>query len=49
VLDFPTIVKAAGNNLEWLIVELDDCATDMMEAVQKSVTYLKSKGLGRGK
>jgi sugar phosphate isomerase/epimerase len=49
VLDFPAIVKAAGNNLEWLVVELDDCATDMIEAVQKSVTYLKSKGLGRGK
>ena len=49
VVDFPAIVKAAGKHVEWLIVELDDCATDMIEAVQKSVTYLKSKGLGRGK
>jgi sugar phosphate isomerase/epimerase len=49
VLDFPGIVKAAGNNLEWLVVELDDCATDMIEAVKKSVDFLVKKGLGRGK
>ncbi len=48
-LDFAKIVTAGGANTEWLIVELDDCATDMMEAVQKSVTFLTSKGLGRGK
>lgn len=48
-LDFTAIVKAAGNNVEWLIVELDECATDMMEAVRKSINFLKQKGLGRGK
>ncbi len=49
VLDFPKIVQAAGSNVEWLVVELDECATDMMEAVDKSVKYLIAKGLGRGK
>jgi sugar phosphate isomerase/epimerase len=48
-LDFPRIIEAAGNNVEWLIVELDDCATDMMEAVQRSIDFLRKKGLGRGK
>lgn len=48
-LNFPQIVQAAGDNLKWLIVELDDCATDMLEAVQKSFDYLVAKGLGRGK
>ena len=49
VLDFPAIVKAAAGNTEWMIVELDSCATDMMETVQKSFQYLTSKGLARGK
>jgi sugar phosphate isomerase/epimerase len=47
-VDFPAVVKAAGKHTEWMIVELDRCATDMMEAVQKSYTYLTSKGLARG-
>jgi sugar phosphate isomerase/epimerase len=49
VLDFSAIVKAAAGNTEWMIVELDSCATDMMETVQKSFQYLTSKGLARGK
>ncbi len=49
VMDFGPIVESGGNNVEWLIVELDQCATDMIEAVDKSVKYLVSKGLGRGK
>ncbi|MGC8781906.1 MAG: sugar phosphate isomerase/epimerase family protein, partial [Anaerolineae bacterium] len=40
VMDFPAILKAASY-AEWLIVELDRCATDMAEAVAKSVRYLK--------
>jgi sugar phosphate isomerase/epimerase len=49
VMDFPTILDAAGGVPEWLIVELDRCATDMMAAVERSVTYLVEKGLGRGR
>lgn len=40
VMDFPAILKAA-DHAEWLIVELDRCATDMAEAVAKSAQYLK--------
>ncbi|MEJ5198648.1 MAG: sugar phosphate isomerase/epimerase [Anaerolineae bacterium] len=40
VMDFPAILKAAVH-AECLIVELDRCATDMFEAVAKSVEYLK--------
>ncbi len=48
-LDMPAIVGAADPNvLEWLIVELDACETDMMEAVRKSYEYLTSSGLGEG-
>ena len=39
VVDIPAIVHAAVPNV-WQIVELDSCATDILEAVQKSANYL---------
>ena len=49
LMDMPAIIGAADPNvLEWLIVELDACETDMMEAVRKSYEYLTSSGLGEG-
>lgn len=35
--------------LRWLVVELDECATDMLQAVQDSYTYLVRKGLAKGR
>ena len=48
VVDIPGVVSAGAGSTEWLVVELDRCATDMMEAVRKSYQYLIEKGLGRG-
>lgn len=48
VMDVPAIIKAGEKNTEWLIVELDQCATDMLEAVEKSYRYLVGRGLARG-
>jgi len=49
-LDIPAIVGAADPNvLEWLVVELDECATDMLEALKDSFDYLVSTGLGHGR
>lgn len=48
-VDFPAVVKAAGKNVQWMIVELDRCATDMIEAVAESQRYLVGKGLARGR
>jgi sugar phosphate isomerase/epimerase len=48
VMDFPAIIAAGEGNVEWVIVELDHCATDMLEAVQKSYAYLVGEGLARG-
>jgi hypothetical protein len=42
-------MQAAGNHTEWLIVELDRCATDMMTALEQSFQYLAGQGLGRGR
>ena len=47
VTDFGAIVEAGGDNTDWWIVELDRCATDMMEAVEKSLQYLARSGYGR--
>ena len=41
MIDIPALLKAA-THVERLIVELDRCATDMAEAVAKSVKYLKT-------
>lgn len=49
VVDIPVVVAAGAGSTEWLVVELDRCATDMMEAVRKSYQYLVEKGLARGK
>lgn len=49
VLDMPSIIAAADPGVvDWLIVELDSCATDMMQAVQDSYDYLVGTGLAAG-
>jgi len=49
VLDMPAIIGAADESvLEWLIVELDSCGTDMFEAVEDSYKYLVGEGLATG-
>ena len=48
-MDVPGIVAASADSADWYIVELDRCATDMLEAVRDSYTYLTSQGLARGK
>jgi len=45
-MDVAGIVQA-GTSAEWLVVELDRCATDMLEAVRKSYTNLEA--IARGK
>jgi sugar phosphate isomerase/epimerase len=40
IMDLAPIVTA-GQSVEWLIVELDRCATDMLGAVEKSYHYLE--------
>jgi len=44
-VDIPAIVAAGAGSTEWLIVELDRCATDMMEAVGRSYDYLSRVNL----
>jgi sugar phosphate isomerase/epimerase len=48
-IDIPAVINAADHNvLKWCIVELDECATDMVEAVRQSYQYLTSNGLAAG-
>ncbi len=44
---FAPLIEEAG--ADWGFIELDKCATDMLEAVNKSATYFLSNGLAQGK
>ena len=49
-MDIPSVINAADDQvLEWLVVELDACATDMMTAVRESYDYLIGNELARGR
>jgi sugar phosphate isomerase/epimerase len=48
-VDLPAIINAAeASVLEWLVVELDQCDTDMLTAVRESYQYLIKTKLGKG-
>ena len=48
-VNIPPIIKAADQNvLEWLIVEIDSCKTDMVKAVEDSYAYLTTNKLASG-
>ncbi len=49
ITDFGSLIKAGAGNVDWWIVELDRCATDMMVAVEQSYAYLTGKGFARGR
>ena len=49
VLDWPAVIGAASDDLAWLVVELDSCDTDMMQAVADSYAYLVGAGLATGR
>jgi sugar phosphate isomerase/epimerase len=48
-MDIHAVINAGKETTEWLIVELDACATDMLEAVKRSYQYLENEGLGHGR
>jgi sugar phosphate isomerase/epimerase len=49
-VDVPAVIQAADpNTVEWLVVELDACATDMMTAIRESYEFLTSNDLAEGR
>ncbi len=48
-MDFPSIVKAGGKNIQWMIVEFDEYGGNIFEGLQQSYAYLTKKGLAKGK
>ncbi len=48
-MNFPSIVKAGGTNIKWMIVEFDEYAGNIFEGLQSSYTYLTKNGLAKGK
>jgi len=47
-LNFPSIVKAGNENIQWMIVEFDEYAGDIFEGMQQSYTFLTKNGLAKG-
>ena len=46
----PAVISAADpDTVEWLVVELDACATDMMTAIRESYDYLIGNNLAEGR
>ncbi len=49
-VDVPAVIGAADpDTIEWLVVELDACATDMMTAIRESYEYLIGNDLAEGR
>ena len=47
-LDFPSIVKAGGKNIKWMIAEFDEYSGNIFEGLQGSYTYLTKNKLAKG-
>ena len=48
-MNIPEVIAAADPEvLEWLVIELDRCDTDMMEAVRNSYEYMINNALASG-
>jgi sugar phosphate isomerase/epimerase len=41
VLDIPRILRALPRPVDW-VIELDECASDLLEAARESLAYLES-------
>ncbi len=48
-MDFPSIVKAGGKNIQWMIVEFDEYSGNIFDGLLQSYAYLTKKGLAKGK
>jgi hypothetical protein len=48
-MDIPALVQAGDGATEWLVVELDEVAGDMLDAVKQSYRYLTENGLAQGR
>ncbi|MGF1449570.1 MAG: sugar phosphate isomerase/epimerase family protein [Opitutales bacterium] len=47
-MDWKAVFAAMPETVEWLVVELDHCATDMLEAVEESYKFLTGEGYATG-
>lgn len=48
-VDMKGVYDGGGKDAQWWIVELDACATDMLEAIESSIQYLNAKGFAHAR
>ncbi len=46
--DLASISQAAGEQVEFMIIEFDKCETDVLTAIKESYDYLVSNGFAQG-
>ena len=49
VMDWHSVISAGAPHTKWQIVEMDSCATDVLEAVAESYNFLTKERLAYGK
>jgi sugar phosphate isomerase/epimerase len=49
IMDFPSIVKAGGTNIKWMIVEFDEYSGDIIDGIKSSYEFLTENKLAKGK
>ena len=47
VMDFRAITEACGDDPKWYVIELDESAIDVFQAVKESVDYLQSNNMAK--
>lgn len=47
LMDFPAMAAACADHTDYMIIELDDCETDMFTAIEESRTFLLDNGLAK--
>lgn len=47
LMDFPAMAAASADHTDYMIIELDDCETDMFTAIEESRTFLLENGLAK--
>ena len=47
-LDYPSIFEACHGSVQWIVVEIEDCETDLIQAIYESYRYISGNRFGVG-
>ena len=47
-MDYPAIFEASHGNVEWIVINIEACETDIIQAIYESYRYLSTNRFGVG-